>query len=139
MLKLSLAIAACALLSACASSTGLLGGPGTYIYSGTDSKKGLVTQIESCGESAVVASPQGYVGPLQGASTRHSVLGGLVTWGSSGTGDAAQKGGITRVDTVEQGGISVLWGTVYRSNQTIVTGDTATVYYRDDARMDHGK
>jgi hypothetical protein len=121
MVKTLLLIGTAALLSACAHQQG----PGTYISSNTDSKKGLVTEIKNpCdGESAVVASPDGRVGSLRGVSRRHSVLGGLVEWGSNGVGRAAQKGGIKEVDTVERGKTRVIFGVLYANDSTVVTGD----------------
>lgn len=122
MVKPLLLIGTAAFLSACAHHSN---NPGTYISSSTDSKKGLVTHIENkCdGESAVVASPDGRVGSLRGVSRHHSVLGGLVAWGSNGVGDAAQNGGIKEVDTVERGKTRVIFGILYANDSTAVTGE----------------
>ena len=60
---------------------------------------------------------------MKGASTHHTVLTGLVEWGNTGAGRAAQNGNIGQVDSVQRGSTSVLWGILYRSESTIVTGD----------------
>jgi hypothetical protein len=126
-------LSACVLLGACVHNNN--GAPGTYISSSTDSKKGLVTQITRGDESAVAASPDGRVGSLRGVSIRHKLLLGIIQWGSAGVGDAAQKGApefrfrnspytqIREVDTVEHGGVKILWGILYSNEQTIVTGE----------------
>jgi hypothetical protein len=76
---------------------------------------------------ASTASKDGDVGETSGAATRRSILCGLVEWGDNGAGTAAQKAGIKKVKTVQNGGTDVFWGLVYSEQQTIVTGTTNEV------------
>ena len=113
--------------------------PGVYITSSTGSPEGLVTHIRTADGDAVVSSPQGRVGNMKGIALRHSLLLGLISWGSTGVGEAARKAapefrfrnspheGIREVDTVAKGGVKILWGILYCNEQTIVTGDSAPV------------
>ena len=105
--------------------------PDHLTYTDTSEEGALVTGIQTYQFNlttgprymqAGAAAPNGEVGDLSGASTRHSTLFGLVEWGNNGVGEAARKGGVREVRTVQNGGIDVLWGVVYSEQTTIVTG-----------------
>lgn len=105
--------------------------PDHLTYTDTSEEGALVTGIQTYQFNlttgprymqAGAAAPNGEVGDLRGASTRHSTLFGLVEWGNNGVGEAARKGGVREVRTVQNGGIDILWGVVYSEQTTIVTG-----------------
>ena len=105
--------------------------PDHLTYTDTSEEGALVTGIQTYQFNlttgprymqAGAAAPNGEVGDLSGASTRHSTLFGLVEWGNNGVGEAARQGGVREVRTVQNGGIDILWGVVYSEQTTIVTG-----------------
>lgn len=124
----SMAVQACLLLclAGCANQY-----PSHIAYTDTSEEGALVTGIQTYQFNlttgprymqAGAAAKDGEVGEKMGASTRHSTLFGLVEWGDNGVGEAANKGGIREVRTVQNGGVDVLWGVVYSQQTTIVTG-----------------
>jgi len=92
----------------------------------TSSAKGIATDIHFRGYSAGAASPAGEGGSLRGVSTHHCILLGFLEWGNTGAGTAALNGGIAQVQTVQKSSKRILWGVLYSSDSTIVTGE-ATV------------
>lgn len=105
--------------------------PAQIAYTDTSEEGALVTGIQTYQFNlttgprymqAGATAQNGEVGELNGESTRHSTLFGLVEWGNNGVGEAARKGGVREVRTVQNGGIDVLWGVVYSEQSTIVTG-----------------
>jgi len=105
--------------------------PDHLTYTDTSEEGALVTGIQTYQFNlttgprymqAGAAAPNGEVGDLRGASTRHSTLFGLVEWGNNGVGEAARKGGVREVRTVQNGGIDILWGVIYSEQTTVVTG-----------------
>jgi len=107
-----------------------------FVDSDTSKNDGLATGVNSSQFSlttgprefrASAAAKDGDVGETSGEATRRSVLFGLVEWGDNGVGTAAQKAGIKKIKTVQNGGTDILWGIAYSEQQTIVTGTTHDV------------
>ena len=105
--------------------------PAHLTYTDTSEEGALVTGIQTYQFNlttgprymqAGATAQNGEVGDLSGASTRHSTLFGLVEWGDNGVGEAARKGGVREVRTVQNGGIDILWGVIYSEQTTVVTG-----------------
>jgi len=117
------ALAACSLSIASASPNAGSGGV-PFVSASSSSGKCLVTAISRPGDQATATSPNGKSGTVKGCATHHAFLCGLIQWGSDGVGPAAKRAGITQVDTVDHGGNSILWGILYYSHSTIVTGET---------------
>lgn len=119
----------------------LLGGCATtppmhFVDSDTSKNDGLATGVNSSQFSlttgprefrASAAAKDGDIGETSGEATRRSILFGLVEWGDNGVGTAAQKAGIKKIKTVQNGGTDILWGIAYSEQQTIVTGTTNEV------------
>jgi hypothetical protein len=110
--------------------------PMHFVDSDTSKNDGLATGVNSSQFSlttgprefrASAAAKDGDVGETSGEATRRSVLFGLVEWGDNGVGTAAQKAGIKKIKTVQNGGTDILWGIAYSEQQTIVTGTTNDV------------
>lgn len=110
--------------------------PMHFVDSDTSKNDGLATGVNSSQFSlttgprefrASAAAKDGDVGETSGEATRRSILFGLVEWGDNGVGTAAQKAGIKKIKTVQNGGTDILWGLAYSEQQTIVTGTTNDV------------
>jgi len=104
-----------------------------FVDSDTSKNDGLATGVNSSQFSfstgprefrASAAAKDGDIGETSGEATRRSILFGLVEWGDNGVGTAAQKAGIKKIKTVQNGGTDILWGIAYSEQQTIVTGTT---------------
>jgi len=107
-----------------------------FVDSDTSKNDGLATGVNSSQFSlttgprefrASAAAKDGDIGETSGEATRRSILFGLVEWGDNGVGTAAQKAGIKKIKTVQNGGTDILWGIAYSEQQTIVTGTTNEV------------
>jgi len=110
--------------------------PMHFVDSDTSKNDGLATGVNSSQFSlttgprefrASAAAKDGDIGETSGEATRRSILFGLVEWGDNGVGTAAQKAGIKKIKTVQNGGTDILWGIAYSEQQTIVTGTTNEV------------